>query len=79
MPKTSKQKTDTRKAALTAAAVRDGWTRYSTALTDWLNGRAVLVRVKEGTCRHGVYLPTGDCVQCAHAGRAVGDGQDGAR
>ncbi len=70
MPKTSKQKTDTRKALMTAAAREDGFfdkhgkPSWSYALTLWLRREARLVRVDELR---------------AHAGRAEGDGQDGER
>lgn len=80
MPMTSKQKTDTRKAAMTEAAREDGFFNkhgrpsWSLAITAWLRREARLVRVKAGTCRHGVYLPDGDCVQCLQVIEAQKDG-----
>ena len=45
-PLTNKQKQDKRKAELQAAAVRDGFSNWSEALTAWKNGKVILVTPK---------------------------------
>jgi hypothetical protein len=41
---TRTQRSDKRKTELQAAAIRDGFTTWSEAITAWKNGEAVLVR-----------------------------------
>lgn len=51
-PKTTKEKQDQRKAELQAAAIRDGFSNWSQALTMWKNGYVVMVK-KNGS--HGKF------------------------
>ena len=43
-PKTTKEKQDQRKNELQAAAIRDGFSNWSQALTAWKNGYVVMVK-----------------------------------
>ena len=44
---TNKQKQDIRKAALQKAAERDGFANWSQAMTAWMKGQAVMVKVQK--------------------------------